>query len=1233
MKKILTILASSLMILAVSCQKEISQSSSADSMEITLVAAEQGSDDSKTYIDGNTIKWGTGEYVMMYYNDGSDKYAKSSDASASSGNGKASTSFTFSISPSSASSYTLGGVYPYGAVKSTSSATAVGIELPSEQNATASSYDPAAYVMILKPEVLSSIPSQWTAWFRRAVALNKLTLTGVKESVYRVELTAANGINLAGTKAFNLRTGANGAVSSGVNSVAVNYASPLSSGSVNVWFTSWDSVIPAGSTLTIKVYGASKYYSKTITATGSGIKFSESDLNNLSVDFSSVAGTSYTLKDFAQAYTKALDTWKNTETSGLDVGGTTISGHYVPEDFTVKVGAVSYSKSNTYDIALKGLVSLLGGSTINMAIPSPSNYTWAPSPYNEAAGNGGEFKNATVDLDFLQNYAGREQTYAQQNNRWSNFCNYTDSNGNVVDKGTPSVAGKYQGACCISRSYLIMARFYQYLLENNITSNISSACSSMMLDASLYKYTEPAEDNMYGFAKAFAGLLDVWKSTSGSKTVGDVTFSGNYIPADAYITVGTTKLNKANAYDVACQGLVKLMAGGSLNDAVPAIHNYSWGGNPYLESANYGGEFQTATVDLDFIRNYVSRVQTYAVSSNLWSNFCNYTDSSGAVVDKGTPSVAGKYAGVCCLERSLLILARFYKYLIDNNIMSGISTACASMKLSSDLYGTDIPVPDEGDVLDESDFTNVITIVYNGSTANVTNGSKLTVTQDGAHVTVGTKGAEGKKVKIQLSGSTTNGSLKIYNGHKTSDIENTRKKIFLSLNGVSITSTKGPAINIQESKTVYLKLEPGTTNTLVDASTYSGIPSDEDAKGAFFSENQVCVSGTGSLSVTGKKNHAFAVDDYIHIFEGKITVPSASNDALKSNDNIFIDGGTLNLSVSAAASKAINSEGSIVISGGNLTLKTTGNAMYDSTDRDTSSSICIKADASVSISGGTINCSSSGSGGKAIKGVKVIFSGNPTVTAATSGSKYTYSSSLKSSPKAIKGTSSVEIKGGKITVTTKGSGGEGIESKASMVVSGGYTSVVAYDDAINVKTTYTQNGGMVFAQGTNNDALDSNYGKANAVVINGGVLMALSARSPEEGIDADNESRITFNGGTIFTSGGMQGGGPGGSSSNHAVCNQPPMHFKTKSWSSTGYFVINKSSGNVIMACKFPRSMSQNYSYASSSLFKSGTTYKYGFTSSAPSGATTSWSGYYYSGGSASVSTGSFTAGSGYTSL
>ena len=168
------------------CQKEISENSLEGRMQrVTLVPSQEqdvvGSAESKTYFSNNSILWKTGEYVMMYYNDGADKYAKSLSSSASASSGKASATFDFDITPSSASSYTLGGIYPYKTVKSKSSATAVSVELPSMQNATASTYDPSAFIMVLKPQTVTTIPSQWKAWFRRATALNCITLKGVKE--------------------------------------------------------------------------------------------------------------------------------------------------------------------------------------------------------------------------------------------------------------------------------------------------------------------------------------------------------------------------------------------------------------------------------------------------------------------------------------------------------------------------------------------------------------------------------------------------------------------------------------------------------------------------------------------------------------------------------------------------------------------------------------------------------------------------------------------------------------------------------------------------------------------------------------------------------------------------------------------------------------------------------------------------------------------------------------------
>ncbi len=93
----------------------------------------------------------------------------------------------------------------------------------------------------------------------------------------------------------------------------------------------------------------------------------------------------------------------------------------------------------------------------------------------------------------------------------------------------------------------------------------------------------------------------------------------------------------------------------------------------------------------------------------------------------------------------------------------------------------------------------------------------------------------------------------------------------------------------------------------------------------------------------------------------------------------------------------------------------------------------------------------------------------------------------------------VSVTGGKVSVTTSGAGGEGIESKATLDISGGEVCVNAYDDAINSASTMTVSGGLVYARATNNDGLDAN----GNCFIKGGLVYAVSASSPEVGMDAN----------------------------------------------------------------------------------------------------------------------------------
>ncbi|MGN0190421.1 MAG: carbohydrate-binding domain-containing protein, partial [Candidatus Cryptobacteroides sp.] len=207
--------------------------------------------------------------------------------------------------------------------------------------------------------------------------------------------------------------------------------------------------------------------------------------------------------------------------------------------------------------------------------------------------------------------------------------------------------------------------------------------------------------------------------------------------------------------------------------------------------------------------------------------------------------------------------------------------------------GNDDIVDVDGSVeaeLDESEFTTVIDIVWSGATATVTNGSSLKISQEGAHIVIGEPTAAGKKVRINLSGTSDDGSLKIYNGVKA-DYSN--KKMLLNFNEVSLTSSTGPAINIQSGKTVYVLLDG--SNSLCDAATYSGIPEGEDAKGCFFSEKQLVFSGTGSLTVKGQNKHAVCVDDYVTFQGGKLIVSGAASDGIHANNYVRVEAGTLDI--------------------------------------------------------------------------------------------------------------------------------------------------------------------------------------------------------------------------------------------------------------------------------------------------------------------------------------------------
>ena len=445
--------------------------------------------------------------------------------------------------------------------------------------------------------------------------------------------------------------------------------------------------------------------------------------------------------------------------------------------------------------------------------------------------------------------------------------------------------------------------------------------------------------------------------------------------------------------------------------------------------------------------------------------------------------------------------------------------------------------PDNDDVIDsiiidDGDYDRIVQVVFSTSgDATVTGtGDSVSATVNGNDVTVTNTSA--KKVMYHVSGSTTDGYLKIYSGRKQG----------ITLNDASIKNTRGAAINVQglsstpnKGKRVDVVLKG--SSTLADGANYTLTPSTEDEKAALFSEGQIVVSGEGSLAVTATGKAGITSDDWVCFASGSINVSSSAGHGVRGKDYILVKGGTVNVNVSAAGKKGFSSDSLVRFEGGATTLAITGNTVVTTEDgvRDTSGTAGVKADQLFEMIDGTLTITNSGIGGKGISCDGAAYFRGGEVNITVTGSNFGSSSGGGHGPgggpggssrdnsvgaKGIKVDGNIEISGGVITV--KASSHEGIETKGTLTVTGGEVYSQSSDDAINSASTMTISGGVVCAYSTGNDALDAN----GNCYIQGGVVYTIGKTSPEMAIDANTEGgyKLYIQGGTIIAIGNLENG-------------------------------------------------------------------------------------------------------------
>jgi hypothetical protein len=305
------------------------------------------------------------------------------------------------------------------------------------------------------------------------------------------------------------------------------------------------------------------------------------------------------------------------------------------------------------------------------------------------------------------------------------------------------------------------------------------------------------------------------------------------------------------------------------------------------------------------------------------------------------------------------------------------------------------------DLIENSSFTSTVTVAF-GSSNTITNplaSSGVSITESGGDITIT---STAKAVEYVVSGTTSNGSLKIYSDNKFK----------LTLNGVTITNNDGPAINIQSGKRSFIVLSDNTTNTLTDGSTYP--TSTEDMKGAFFSEGQMIFSGNGTLNVKGNYKHGIVSDDYVRVRSGNINITGAATDGIHTNDAFIADGGTLNIKATSDGIEC--EEGYIVINNGTFIIQTGDDGIAASYNTDAT------IDPYVTINGGTFNITTTSGEGIESKSTLTINDGTLVLK--------TYDDGLNAGK-------ALYINGG--TTYVYSSNNDGIDSNGILTVTGGKT--------------------------------------------------------------------------------------------------------------------------------------------------------------------------------------------------
>lgn len=321
-------------------------------------------------------------------------------------------------------------------------------------------------------------------------------------------------------------------------------------------------------------------------------------------------------------------------------------------------------------------------------------------------------------------------------------------------------------------------------------------------------------------------------------------------------------------------------------------------------------------------------------------------------------------------------------------------TSSSKASTASTSYFTD---RDQDASYDESSATKVS---LSGSTAKVSgdgakvSGSTVTITAAGTYV---------------LSGSSENVQIVVKAGDQD--------KVQIVLNGVTMKGTDA-AIVVESADKTFITLAEGSKNSISDSANHTN--TDYDA--AIYSKDDLTFNGSGSLTIEGNYGNAVESNDDLRITGGTYTVKGYKN-ALSANDALNIKDATLNLTATEDALHADNDEdttlGNLYIQSGTITVESSVEALEGT---------------NVTINGGKLDLSASDDG-------------------------------INASSKVTGAEIFIKITGGDIKVEVGQGDTDALDSNGDIIMTGGNLDITSTVSAFDFDGTATYTGGTITVNG------------------------------------------------------------------------------------------------------------------------------------------------------------------------